>query len=191
MNRSDIDEAKKIAGIMRKGGIVLYPTDTIWGIGCDATRVEAVNKITLLKDRTGGKSMLLLADDVSLVRYYTESIPDAAANILDVTDEPLTLIYPRAKNLPKEVVADDGSIGFRITNDPFCRQIIRFLDRPIISTSANFSGKAFPKRYSDIDRDLIAAVDYTAHYRRKEQVNGKPSAIIKISDSNEITIIRS
>ncbi len=191
MNRTDAKEARKIAQIMSKGGIVLYPTDTIWGIGCDATQTEAVKKIHQIKQRDLNKSMLLLADDMSLVRYYTQTIPDAAINITEVSLDPITLIYPKAENLPKEVIANDKSVAFRITNDLFCKEIIKFLGKPIISTSANIAGKPFPKNYKEIDNKIIKQVDYSAEYRREEQVNGKPSAIIKISEFNEITIIRS
>lgn len=184
-------EATKIAKILKEGGIVIYPTDTIWGIGCDATNVDAVKKLISFKKRDPEKSMLLLVDHISLVEDYTEKIPEAAKSIAEEAIDPITIIYEKAKNLPTDVIAKDGSIGIRITNDKFCQLIIQQLDRPIISTSANISGEASPLNFSDISEHLIQKADYSAYYKRNKQLNNKPSSIIKISNTNEFKIIRS
>jgi L-threonylcarbamoyladenylate synthase len=191
MTVNDKKEATKIARLLKQGKIIIYPTDTIWGIGCDATNAEAVEKIAEIKQREAGKSMLLLADHISLVERYTKTVPDAARNIAEVTVEPITIIYPDAQNLPENVIAEDGSIGIRVSNDAFCKLIIEQLDRPLISSSANFSGEKHPESFSDISKKLIERVDYTAHYRRNEKIKSKPSGIIKVTASNEVSIIRS
>lgn len=191
MTKAAQKEARKIAELLKQGKIIIYPTDTIWGIGCDATNTEAVKKIAKIKTRPAAKSMLLLADHISLAEYYLKTVPEAARNITEVANEPITIIYPDAKNLPEEVTAEDGSVGIRVIEDPFCRLIIETLDRPIVSTSANFSGEKHPDNFSQISQKLFDKADYTANYRRDETIKGKPSAIIKVTASNEISIIRS
>ncbi|MEA2042530.1 MAG: L-threonylcarbamoyladenylate synthase [Bacteroidota bacterium] len=183
-------EVGKIVKLLKSGAVIVYPTDTIWGIGCDATNTEAIKKLIRIKKRPRGKSMLLLADHISLAEMYTENIPDAAQSIAEESIEPITIIYPKGKNLAKEVLAEDESIGIRITEDPFCQLIIQQLNRPIVSTSANISGEKAPTQFSEISKVLIDKVDYVANHRRQEILKNKPSSIIKISDSNEVTILR-
>jgi L-threonylcarbamoyladenylate synthase len=144
------DEVKKAVEVLKKGGIILYPTDTIWGIGCDATRDDAVNKIYRIKQRKDEKSMLVLLDDAGKLTRYVGSVPEVAWNILEVNDKPLTIIYPEAQNLAESLIAEDGSIGIRITKDEFCCNLIRQLGRAVVSTSANISGKPWPENFNSI-----------------------------------------
>ena len=185
--KNDIQEAIKA---LRQGGTILYPTDTIWGLGCDACNAEAVNKLYEIKQRDGNKSMLILVDSVNMLERYVDVVPEIAYEILEVNEEPLTIIYPEAKNLAKNLVADDGSIAIRITNEEFSRNLISVFRKPIVSTSANFSGVSPAQNYSDIDERLKDKVDFIVKYRRDELINAKASGIIKLGNSGEIEIIR-
>ena len=185
-----LDDLKAACEILMQGGIILYPTDTIWGIGCDATREEAVQKIYTLKQRHDEKSMLVLLDHEDKLRQYIKEIPDIAWNILAVADKPLTIIYPGAQNLAKNLVPDDGSIGIRIISDEFCKKLITRFGKPLVSTSANISGMPWPPNFQKIDRSIVKGVDYVVKWRQHEENRGKPSGIIKIGIRGEIKIIR-
>jgi L-threonylcarbamoyladenylate synthase len=175
---------------LQKGGIILYPTDTIWGIGCDATNKEAVSKIYSIKQRRDEKSMLILLDDAEKLYDYVEVVPDIAWNLIEVADKPLTLIYPGARNLAENLIAEDGSIGIRIVKDEFCRKLISRFRKPIVSTSANVSGMPWPPNFQKIDRSILKLVDYVVNFRRKDEARGKPSGIIKLGPAGEVLIIR-
>src|SRR5512145_1096859 len=140
----------KATEILREGGIILYPTDTIWGIGCDATNTEAVKKIYCLKQREETKSMLILVDHIDRIGRYIKEIPEAAIQLLEVNDQPMTIIYPGAINLASNLISTNGTIGIRVVNDDFCQKLIRKFNKPIVSTSANISGKPAPAFFSDI-----------------------------------------
>lgn len=176
--------------ILVKGGLILYPTDTIWGIGCDATNEEAVNKIYDLKKRADTKSMLVLVDSIARLEQYIQQIPEVAYELLEVADKPLTIIYPNAKNLASNLLALDRSIGIRLVKDEFCQKLIMRLKRPIVSTSANLSGEKSPGAFSEIPQEIKAGIDYIVKWRQHESKPGQPSSIIKLGLEGEIEIIR-
>jgi L-threonylcarbamoyladenylate synthase len=175
---------------LKKGGIILYPTDTIWGIGCDATNREAVARIYEVKERADEKSMLILMDDADNLYDYVEQVPDIAWTLLEVADKPLTIIYPKAVNLAENLVAEDGSIGIRVVKDEFCRKMISRFGKPIVSTSANISGKPWPPNFQKIEKSLLKKMDYIVSHRQKDEMRGKPSGIIKVGLNGEVLVIR-
>jgi len=183
----DIEKALRT---LLEGGIILYPTDTIWGLGCDATNDEAVKKIYSIKQREDHKSMLVLVDHESRLRQYINEVPEIAFDLIDVSDRPLTIIYPGAKNLAPALIADDGSVGIRITSDPFCHKLIQRFRKPIVSTSANISGDPAPSNFSDIANAIIDQADYVVNWRRDDLSRSGPSSIIKLDNAGHIQIIR-
>lgn len=185
--RTDIDKAYEV---LIRGGVILYPTDTVWGIGCDATNAEAVRRICQIKERSDSKSMLVLLDTSAKLDYYVEDVPDIAIDLIELSDKPLTIIYPKARNLPAELIADDGTIGIRITTEAFSRELCRKLKRPLVSTSANISGTPAPALFAEIDRKIIQSVDYVVDYRRDDTRPAKPSSIIRVGEGGLIKIIR-
>ena len=192
-NRYDKDDLQETLRVLRNGGIIVYPTDTVWGIGCDATNAEAVKRIYALKQREDSKSMLVLLDTPSKLNYYISEIPDAAWQLLDATDEdtkPLTLIYPGARNLAPNLIAEDGSIGIRITNEPFSQALCAQLRHPIVSTSANISGQPAAHFFAEIDQAILDGADYVCHFRREDETPHEPSSIIKINADGSFKIIR-
>jgi L-threonylcarbamoyladenylate synthase len=184
------EDIRKACEVMRNGGIILYPTDTIWGIGCDATNEEAVKKIYKLKQRDDSKSMLVLLDNPVKLQYYVTDVPEIAWNLIELTDKPLTIIYEGARNLAAGLIAADGTIGIRITGELFSRELCRQFRKPIVSTSANISGQPAPARFSQISREIIDGVDYVVKYRQKEQTDTKTSSIIRLARNGTIQIIR-
>ena len=154
------NDIKKAVEVLKGGGIILYPTDTIWGIGCDATNPDAVAKIYKLKEREDSKSMLVLVDNPNMLNIYLNEVPEIAWDLIELTTKPLTIIYPNAKNLAPNLVAADGSIGIRVVKHSFCEKLIYALRKPIVSTSANISGKPFPKNFNTIDPSIINGVDF-------------------------------
>lgn len=189
--KSDLDEAVRV---LREGGVIVYPTDTVWGIGCDATNEEAVQKIYSLKHRADTKSMLVLLDAPGKLQGYVEEIPEAAWDLLECTSDgtqrPMTIIYPNARNLAKNLIAEDGSIGIRITGEAFSKALCERLKRPIVSTSANISGEPTAKNFSQISQQVLAQADYVCQYRRDDEEEKQPSSIVKLGLHNEIQIIR-
>ncbi|MDE5552805.1 MAG: threonylcarbamoyl-AMP synthase [Muribaculaceae bacterium] len=184
-------EIRQALEVLRKGGIILYPTDTIWGIGCDATCAEAVSRIYALKERADSKSMLALVSDIAMLERWVKSIPETAEMLIDVAVDPLTIIYDNPVGIADNLRAEDGSLGIRITSDDFCRQLCRRLRHPLVSTSANISGQKSPASYADITPEIIAGVDYVVNLRQDERPNDrKPSAIIKVSDNGVVKVIR-
>lgn len=184
--RDDIYQALKT---LREGGVILYPTDTVWGLGCDATDPKAVAKIYELKKRADSKSMLVLASGPAMLERYAE-IPEIAWDLIELTDKPLTIIYPGAKNLANNLIADDGSIGIRVVKDEFCIKLMDQFRKPIVSTSANISGNPAPAIFDEIDEEIIAACDYVVEWRRADNARSKPSGIIKLGPNGEIKVIR-
>jgi len=177
--------------VLKRGGIILYPTDTIWGIGCDATNQEAVDKIFRIKKRKDEKSLLVLIDDPERLSDYVTEIPEIAWELVTVSDEPLTIVYPGGINLASNIMHSDGSVGIRITGDIFCRELIRQLGNPLISTSANISGKPSPSVFTDIAENIKSTVDYIVKWRQDDVVRKRPSPVIKLGLKGEIEIIRS
>ena len=175
---------------MRKGGVILYPTDTVWGIGCDATNAEAVARVYKIKHRDDSKALICLVDSDARLQRYVRNIPNVAWDLIDAVDKPTTIILDNAVNLAHNLIADDGSIGMRITNEPFSHELCFRFQKHVVSTSANISGNPAAQNFCDIDPELLSAVDYVCESRRNEHKPHKPSSIIKLSEKGEVTVIR-
>lgn len=176
---------------MRAGGIILYPTDTIWGLGCDATNEEAVKKIYEIKKRSDSKALLVLTDHVAKVERIVDEMPEVAYDLIEVSEKPLTIIYSGAKNLAPNLIAQDGSVGVRITREAFSKALCETFRMPIVSTSANVSGEPSPQNYSEISEEIKKSVDYIVKFRQDDQTKATPSSIIKLDKGGIVTIIRS
>ncbi len=185
-----VKEVRKVAEIIRKGGVILYPADTVWGIGCDATNEKAVKRIYDIKKREDNKSMLVLVNDVKMVEKYVKKVPKTAKQIINLATKPTTVIYSDAVALANNIIAEDGSIGIRVCKELFCSQLIRTLKIPIVSTSANISGEPTPKSFAHISEEIKKAVDYVVEWKQKSKKKAKPSSIIKIGNDNTVKIIR-
>ena len=188
--RYDAADMARAVETLRSGGIVLYPTDTVWGIGCDATNPEAVRRIYELKQRTDAKSLPVLVGSEGELQRTVENIPDAAWMLIEAAVNPLTIIYDHPVGLATELLADDGSVGVRITSELFSRTLCQRLRRPIVSTSANISGRKTPATFAEISPEIIDGVDYVVSYRRDDTRRARPSNIIKVSDSDIVKVIR-
>ena len=188
--RYDAADMARAVETLRSGGIVLYPTDTVWGIECDATNPEAVRRIYELKQRSDAKSMLVLVGSEGELQRTVENIPDAAWMLIEAAVNPLTIIYDHPVGLATELLADDGSVGVRITSELFSRTLCQRLRRPIVSTSANISGRKTPATFAEISPEIIDGVDYVVSYRRDDTRRARPSNIIKVSDSDIVKVIR-
>ena len=175
---------------LHSGGTILYPTDTVWGIGCDCTNERAVDKIFKIKKRDSSKSLVLLVDNDARLLRYVKTGPEIAWELMQYRDKPLTIVYPEGKNVAKNMIGPDKSIAIRITSDIFCKSLIRSFDNGLVSTSANISGNASPENFSDIDEEIISAVDYVVDLRQEEKTPASPSSIIKVGLKGEIQIIR-
>jgi L-threonylcarbamoyladenylate synthase len=184
------NDISKALAVLKSGGIILYPTDTIWGIGCDATNAAAVKKIYELKQREETKSMLVLVDNADRIGRHVREVPEMAWQLIDVTDSPLTIIYPGAMGLASNLISTDGTIGIRVAEDEFCKNLIYKLNRPIVSTSANISGQASPAIFAEISDEIKSAVDYIVEWRQDDVSKQKPSSIVKIGVDGQIAIIR-
>lgn len=184
------EDLKETLSTLKAGGVILYPTDTVWGIGCDATNAEAVKKIYKIKQREDNKSLIILMDNVNLIRQYVTMVPEIAYELIEVTDTPLTIIYPGGKNIATNLISEDGSIGIRICNEEFVSRLISGLRKPIVSTSANLSGENTPAVFNDISQKIKDSVDYVVKYRQEDNVKNSPSSIIKIESDGSIKIIR-
>ena len=179
----------KTLGILKNGGVILYPTDTIWGLGCDATNPEAVKRIYDIKKRADNKSMLVLLDDAGKIASYAD-VPDIALDLIEVADKPTTIIYPGAKRLAPNLIAEDGTIGIRITREEFTRSLIFRYNKPIVSTSANISGQPAPTNFNEISDEIKQAVDYVVTYRQDDPYQPSPSSVIWIGEGGVIKILR-
>lgn len=175
---------------MQNGGVILYPTDTVWGIGCDATNEEAVKRVYEIKQRSDSKAMLVLVDSPVKVDFYVKDVPSVAWDLIELTTKPLTVIYDGARNLAPNLIAEDGSVGIRVTGEEFSKQLCFRFRKAIVSTSANISGQPAPAVFSEISDDIKNAVDYIVDYRREETGHPKPSSIIKLGQKGEVKIIR-
>lgn len=201
------NDIKQAVEVLKRGGVILYPTDTIWGIGCDATNSEAVRRVFEIKRRIDSKALTVLVDSTNRLQRYVSRVPDVAWDMIDaslgidpktgfrdpdaVATRPLTVILDGAVNLAPEVIAEDGSVGIRVTQEAFSNQLCYRFQRPIVSTSANISGESTPLQFSQIAPELLAAVDYVCTSRRAEKAQGKPSQIIKLTQEGCVKIIRS
>ena len=175
---------------LKSGGIILYPTDTIWGLGCDPTNEKAVGRIFTIKSREPGKSLLVLVDGVAMLNRYVKTVPAIAYELIEVSEAPLTLIYPSGKNLAPGVCSEDGSIGIRICRDEFCMALLDRFRKPIVSTSANLSGRPSPGNFSEIDEQVIRAADYTVKYRQDDRRSFSSSPVIRLEHDGTMKIIR-
>jgi len=184
------EDLKNALQVLRNGGVILYPTDTVWGLGCDATNAEAVKRIFEIKRREDTKSMLVLMENPNMLHAYIKEVPEIAWELIEVTDKPLTIIYPGAKNLAPNLIAEDGTIGIRITSETFTEHLIQQFRRPIVSTSANLSGKQTPQNFHQIEEEILSAVDYVVLYRQDDTTKSKPSSIIQLGLGGQIQIIR-
>lgn len=189
------EEISKAIEVLRNGGVILYPTDTVWGIGCDATNPEAVAKVYALKKRSDSKSLVLLASDMDMICRYVKEVPEMAIQLVEVNDKPMTIIYPgavkgRTNALAFNTVAEDGTVGIRIPMMDFCQQLVFRFGRPVVSTSANISGEPTPKRYADIQQEIKDAVDHIVEPSLEKGATGTSSSIIKVGLDYSIEIIR-
>lgn len=185
-----LEEIQKALKFLKEGKVILYPTDTIWGIGCDATLVKTVDRIYKIKQRYESKSMIVLLDSAEKLTRYVEKVPAIAYDLIESYSEPLTIIYSKAKNIAKNVIPEDGTIAIRIVRDEFCRQLIAALDKPLVSTSANISGQPAPITFSRIPAEIRNSVDYVVDHNRNVIIRTKPSTIIQIMENGEFEIIR-
>lgn len=184
------EDIKSAVNTLRKGGIILYPTDTVWGIGCDATNEDAVRRIYELKRRAESKSMLVLVDGEGMLDRTVDEIEDVAWQLIEFATEPMTIIYDNPKGVAPSLIADDGSLGIRITQEKYSNEIIRRLRKPIVSTSANISGEKAPATFSEISEEIKEGCDYISFYRRDDTAPHRPSNIIKISKGGLFRVIR-
>lgn len=189
--KAKFDESiRRAVETIRKGGIILYPTDTIWGLGCDATNAEAVAKIFKLKQRDDAKSMLSLVDSIDALYRRLKNVPETALSLIDVAVSPLTIIYDSPIGFADNLLAEDGSIGIRITNERFSKALCRRAGVPVVSTSANISGEKSPSIFDEISQEIIDGVDYVVEYGRENRSTSAPSAIIKVMDDETFKLIR-
>jgi L-threonylcarbamoyladenylate synthase len=184
------DEVAKAFKVIQEGGIILYPTDTIWGIGCDAANTEAVKKIFALKQRDEAKSMIILVDADHKLESYIQEVPALAYDLIEYAENPLTLIMPGAKNISPALIAADGSVGIRVSKHPFCQQLIQRLRRPLVSTSANISGQPSPATFADVSDEIITGVDYVVDVDQHDLSAKKPSTIMRLDPNGRFEFIR-
>ncbi|WP_298506866.1 L-threonylcarbamoyladenylate synthase [uncultured Maribacter sp.] len=182
-------EINKAIEILQNGGIILYPTDTVWGIGCDATNVEAVKKVYALKQREDSKALICLVAHDGMLERHIENVPDLAYDIIDLATKPTTIIYDQPKGIAKNLIAEDNTLAIRIASDKFCQYLINKFKKPIVSTSANVSGKPTPKSRNEISNVILKGVDYIVDLH-PEQNFGSPSSIIKLSNDGKVKVIR-
>ncbi len=188
--RYDREDFQKALEVLTEGGLILYPTDTVWGIGCDASNADAVAKLLQLKHRPTGKPLIVLVDQAGKIPQYIREMPELAWDLTELSEKPLTIVYEGAKNMAANAVATDGSIGIRVTRELFSQALCQRFRKPIVSTSANISGKSTPKSFMEIDEGIINGVDYVVKYRQEESAFYTPSGILRLGKHGEIVIIR-
>lgn len=184
------DEIKKAVEVMRKGGVILYPTDTVWGIGCDATNEEAVKRVYEIKKRDDSKALICLVDSENRLNKYVRNVADVTWDLIELATKPLTVIFDGARGLAPNLLADDGSVGIRITREEFSKELCFRFQKPIVSTSANISGEPTAKTFDEISDEIKNAVDYVVRYNQRCKEKHQPSSIVKMKDNGEFTIIR-
>lgn len=184
------EDIKNSLAMLKAGRVILYPTDTIWGLGCDATNSKAVEKIYRIKSRPESSSLIILVNGEAMVERYVKEVPESASSITGISDKPVTIIYPEGKNLAAGICSEDGSVGIRICNDDFCNELITRFRKPIVSTSANLSGHPSPENFGEIDQEIINTVDYVVTYRQNDRQKNSPSPVIKIDKKGILKILR-
>ena len=192
--RYEPDDLAQALDVLRRGGVIIYPTDTVWGIGCDATDEKAVARVKRIKGRDDAKALITLVSDSAMLERWVERVPEVAFELIEASEgaRPVTVVYDHpVQQISRGLLAPDGSAGFRVCGDPFAAALCRRLRRPIVSTSANFSGKPTPTSFKDIDSEFLSLADYVVHFRRDDNTPAKPSSVIKISDGGVFKIIRS
>lgn len=184
------EDIRKCIEVLQKGGLILYPTDTVWGIGCDATNADAVAKVYALKRRDDSKSLIVLFDSVQRVGGYVDRLPDVAYDMMELSDKPMTLILDGAKNMATNLIAEDGSVGVRVSSERFSQGLCQRLKKPLVSTSANISGEPTAAIFAEISEAIVNGVDYVVRYRQDDTSKHKPSSIVKLSRNGLVKIIR-
>lgn len=184
------DDIMNALKVLRAGGVILYPTDTIWGLGCDATNAQAVRKIFDIKQRDDSKSVIILVNSVSMLERYVVNPPEVALQMAELSQKPLTIVYDRGRSLAEGVASADGSVGVRICNDPFCDELITAFRKPIVSTSANISGTDAPALFDEISQEIINAADYVCLYRQYDRSSSSASSVIRVSGNGAVKILR-
>ena len=184
------DEIKKSLEVLKDGGVILYPTDTIWGLGCDATNETAVQKILTIKNRPAEKSLIILLDTDNKLQSYVTEVPEVAYDLIEYAENPLTIIFSGAKNLAQGVINMDGTVGIRIVRHDFCTKLVERFRKPIVSTSANLSGQNSPRFFDEIDSEILDSVDYVVEFQQEDKSLKKPSTIIKLGPSGQFEFIR-
>lgn len=190
LTKEQLEDIRQAVETVRRGGVILYPTDTIWGIGCDATNAEAVARVYAIKQRVDSKALICLLGSEASLNLYVSDVPEVAYDLIEFTTKPLTIIYDGGRNLAPNLLAEDGSVGIRVTKEEFSQTLCMRCKRALVSTSANISGQPSPATFSDIPAELLEAVDYVCTSRRSEKGQARPSSIMKLSATNEIKIIR-
>ena len=190
MNETYREEIKRACDVLHNGGVILYPTDTIWGIGCDATNEEAVRRVYEIKRRIDSKAMLVLVDSDVKVQSFIREVPSVAWDLIELSEKPLTIIYDGARNLAPNLLGEDGSVGMRVTREEFSKQLCFRFRKPIVSTSANISGEPSPRSFAEISDEIKQAVDYVVAVRRDESPCATPSSIIKLGAGGQVKVIR-
>lgn len=190
MDKDWAEDIKNACRVLQEGGVILYPTDTVWGIGCDATNGEAVRRIYEIKRRPDSKGMLVLVDSAAKVDFYVKDVPEVAFDLIGLADKPLTIIYDGARNLAGCLLPEDGSIGIRVTAEEFSKELCFRFRKAIVSTSANISGEPSPRTFAEISDGIKSAVDYIVKARRTDDMPAKPSSIIRLGSGGEVKIIR-
>jgi len=183
-------DATEAVKILRSGGVILYPTDTVWGLGCDATNAQAVRRIYEIKQRAENKSLIILVNSVPMLERYVDNPPEVALQMAELSEKPMTVIYDRGRSLAEGVASADGSVGVRVCSDPFCDALITGLRKPLVSTSANISGNSTPAIFDEISEEVKGAVDYVCLWRQDDRSRSKPSSVIKVSGNGVVKIIR-
>lgn len=186
-DKEDMAEAVKV---LKAGGIILYPTDTVWGLGCDATNSMAVERIYKIKERQDSKALIVLANSEAMIANHVVEVPEVAWDIIELVDKPTTIVFDKGRNLAPNLLGEDGSVAIRLSREDFSSQLCFHLRKPIVSTSANISGAPTPKIFGDIDEKILSRVDYVVKYRQEDKVAAAPSSIIKLGRGGEVKIIR-
>ncbi len=184
------EDIKQACDVLRSGGVILYPTDTVWGIGCDATRSDAVRRVFEIKKRADNKALIVMLGDVNQLERYVDDVPEIAYDLIDVAVKPMTIVYDGGRNLAPELLGEDGSVGIRVTQEEFSKRLCRAFRRPIVSTSANISGELTPDIFKKISAEIINQMDYVVESRRNESASCVPSSVIKLGSDGSVKIIR-
>lgn len=190
MNNGFGEDIRNALRVLRSGGVILYPTDTVWGLGCDATNTEAVSRIFRIKKRAESKSLIVLVNSVAMLTRYVDNPPDIALQMAEISDSPLTIVYDKGRSLATGVASDDGSVGVRICSESFCDELLTAFRKPLISTSANISGEAAPAIFDEIPEEIKEAVDYVCLWRQDDRTRAKPSSVIRVTSNGAVKILR-